>query len=66
MDCGAAAAAYHDVSYPFGSGRHKSINLAFSLSQKLILVGSQEVHKVITRLFQIQKAVSLIISESKW
>jgi hypothetical protein len=67
MDCGAAAAAaYHYVSYPFGSGRHKSINLAFSLSQKLILVGSQEVHKVITRLFQIQKAVSLIISESKW
>jgi len=54
------------LSYPFGSGRHKSINLAFSLSQKLILVGSQEVHKVITRLFQIQKAVSLIISESKW
>jgi len=40
--------------------------LAFSLSQKLILVGSQEVRKVITRLFQIQKAVSLIISESKW
>jgi len=66
MDCGAAAAAYHYVSYPFGSGRHKSINLAFSLSQKLILVGSQEVRKVITRLFQIQKAVSLIISESKW
>ena len=64
MDCGAAA-AYHDVSYPFGSGRHKSINLAFSLSQKLILLGSQEVHKVIT-LFQIQKAVSLIISESEW
>ena len=54
------------LSYPFGSGRHKSINLAFSLSQKLILLGSQEVHKVITRLFQIQKAVSLIISESKW
>jgi hypothetical protein len=40
MDCGAAAAAaYQDVSYPFGSGRHNSINLAFSLSQKLILVG---------------------------
>ena len=28
------------LSYPFGSGRHKSINLAFSLSQKLILAVS--------------------------
>jgi hypothetical protein len=37
----------------------------FSWSQKLILVGSQEVHKVII-LFQFQKDVSLIITKSKW
>lgn len=66
MDCGAAA--YHDVSYLFGflalEGTGQSI-WHFNRSQKLILVGSQEVHKVII-LFQFQKAVSLIITESKW